>query len=330
MDVQDLRIFARVARIHNLTAVGAEFELSAGTISKRLQALESELCARLFDRTTRAISITAEGEALLEQVELVLEQLDGAIAGISENVANPRGKLRVSAPASLGRGVIAPAACVFMKAYPDIELQIDLTDRVVSLHDGGYDVAIRTGALEDSRLVAKRLAGDPQVIVAAPEYIAQRGRPCRPEDLAQHSCLMLGDGQQWRLHKRGKVFDIKVTGQLRSDNGELLRHAAIEGLGILRVAQSRVASEIERGLLVPLLSDYDAGNDAAIWAIYPSSRHILPKLRVFLDFMAAWLRDPAVSSLAAAEGQVAPEIEEVLRRLAGRRSVAAGGRRGRP
>ncbi len=328
MDIQDLRIFARVARVQNLTAVGAEFELSAGTISKRLQALEGELCARLFDRTTRSISITTEGEKLLEQVERVLELLDAAVADLSESVAHPKGKLRVSAPASLGRGVVAPAACMFMKAYPDIEMQIDLTDRVVSLHDGGYDVAIRTGALEDLRLVAKRLAADPQVIVASPDYIERHGRPAKPDDLAQHSCLMLGDGQQWRLQRRGKTFDIKVSGQLRSDNGELLRHAAIEGLGILRVAHSRVASEIKRGLLVVLMEDYDAGNDAAVWAIYPSSRHILPKLRVFLNFMAAWLKDASALSTAMPVAGATPDLEEIMRRLSRRKTASgAGGRR---
>ena len=296
MDIQDLRIFARVARVQNLSAVGAELELSAGTISKRLQALEAELAVRLFDRTTRSISITEEGAKLLVDVERIIAQLDQAFASIATHVEQPRGRLRVCAPTSLGRGVIAPAVCVFMKAYDEIELQLDLTDRIVGLAEGGYDVAIRTGELEDSSLVAKRLAPDPQVIVASPEYLARHGRPRRPEDLTGHSCLLLGEGQQWRLARDGAHVDVKVAGRLRSDNAELLRHAALEGFGVLRTSYARVSQDVRLGLLERLLETYEAGTRSAIWAVYPSSRHVLPKLRVFLDFMSIWFRDDKVAS----------------------------------
>jgi DNA-binding transcriptional LysR family regulator len=315
MDIQDLRIFARVARVQNLTAVGAELELSAGTISKRLQALEAELAIRLFDRTTRSIRITDEGARLLDEVESILGQLDDALANVTAHVAQPRGRLRISAPVSLGRGVIAPAACAFMKAYGEIELQVDLTDRVVGLPDGGYDVAIRTGELADSSLVAKRLAPDPQIIVAAPSYLKQRGTPRQPEDLAHHSCLMLGEGQQWRLVRNGTPCDVKVAGRLRSDNGELLRYAALEGLGILRVSTSRVVDELKKGLLCRLLDDWDAGGQSAVWAVYPSSRHVLPKLRVFLEFMATWFRDDRTLMPWSMANGSRYELEEILARL---------------
>jgi DNA-binding transcriptional LysR family regulator len=317
MDIQDLRIFARLARVQNLSAVGAEFELSAGTILKRLQALEGELSVRLFDRTTRSISITEEGAKLLADVERILLQLDEALAGVSAHVEQPRGRLRISAPTSLGRGVMAPAMCAFMRAYEEIELQVDLADRVVGLADCGYDVAIRTGELEDSSLVAKRLAPDPQVIVAAPAYLEANGEPRRPEDLASHACLLLGEGQHWRLERDGVVTDVKVAGRLRSDNGDLLRHAAIEGLGVLRISQTRVADDLRLGVLRPVLGDYEAGTKSAIWAVYPSSRHVLPKLRVFIKFMTLWFRDEAASPAA-----IRQELDEVLDRL----RKEAGGR----
>lgn len=291
MDIQDLRIFARVARVQNLSAVGAELDLSAGTISKRLQALEAELSVRLFDRTTRAISITEEGRTLLAQVERSLADLDVAFAAISANVKQPRGRLRVSAPTSLGRGVIAPAICAFMSAYEDIEVQIDLTDRLTSLPDGGYDVAIRTGVLEDSSLIAKRLAADPQVVVAAPAYLAAHGVPEAPQDLGRHICLGLGDTQHWSFAKGNSTIEVRVFGRLRSDNGELLRHAAVEGLGLLRISEARVADDLRAGRLQRVLAGYDAGVGSGVWIVYPSSRHVLPKLRVFLEFMTQWFRD---------------------------------------
>jgi DNA-binding transcriptional LysR family regulator len=291
MDVQDLRIFARVARVQNLSSVGAEFNLSAGTISKRLQSLEAELSVRLFDRTTRSISITEEGEKLLADIEPILERLDRAIETLEANVRHPKGRLRVSAPTTLGRGIIAPAICAFLKRYPSIEVHIDLTDRIVSILESGYDVAIRTGQLADSSLIAKRLARDPLVVVAAPEYLDAHGTPEAPDDLAAHACLVLGDEQQWTFKRDENTFEVRVGGRLRSDDGEILRHAALEGLGILRIARSRVADDLRTGTLQPILEDYDAGSEAAIWAVYPSNRYLLPKLRVFLEFLSDWFRE---------------------------------------
>ena len=300
MDIQDLRIFARLARVQNLSAVGAEFDLSAGTISKRLQALEAELSVRLFDRTTRSISLTEEGEKLLSGIETVLLDLRQALETVQGHVARPRGRLRVSAPTSLGRGMIAPAICSFLKSYPEIDVQLDLTDRVVTFPDSGYDVAIRTGQLEDSSLFAKRLAADPQVVVASPEYLEAHGQPVSPDELAGHQCLILGDEQQWLFKKGDESFDVRVTGRLRSDNGQLLRHAAVEGVGILKISRARVADALESGALREILAHYDAGRESSIWAIYPSNRHMLPKLKVFLQFLSDWYRECRRSSEAAA------------------------------
>ncbi len=291
MDIQDLRIFARLARVQNLSAVGAEFDFSAGTISKRLQALEAELGVRLFDRTTRSISLTEEGEKLLAQIEPVLVDLRYALETVEGHVTHPRGRLRVSAPTSLGRGMIAPAICAFLKAYPEIDVQLDLTDRIVTFPDSGYDVAIRTGHLEDSSLFAKRLAPDPQVVVASPEYLEANGTPISPEDLVGHHCLVLGDEQQWIFKKGDQVFEVRVAGRLRSDNGQLLRHAAIEGVGIVKISRARVADALQTGALREVLEHFDAGRESSIWAIYPSNRHMLPKLKVFLQFLSDWYRE---------------------------------------
>jgi DNA-binding transcriptional LysR family regulator len=265
---------------------------------------------RLFDRTTRSISITEEGEKLLADIEPVLERIDRAIETLSANVQHPRGRLRVSAPPTLGRGVIAQAVCAFLKRYPDIEIHVDLTDRTGSILESGYDVAIRTGTLADSSLIAKRLAFDPLVAVASPKYLDANGVPQVPDELAEHACLMLGDEQQWTFKTAERTFDVRVGGRLRSDDGEFLRQAALEGLGILRIARSRVADEIGSGALRPILVDYDAGGEDAIWAVYPSNRYLLPKLRVFLEFLSDWFRECRRSvpcaSFAALPGVATP------------------------
>lgn len=291
MDIQDMRIFARVAALKNLSAVGQELSLTPGTISKRIQALEDELQVRLFDRTTRSIRITDEGTTYLSHVEIILDEVELARAAVADVVGRPKGKITVSAPACLGRRYIAPALCAFLRDYPDVDVQIDLSDKIVNLQEGGYDLAIRIGELSDSTLIAKRLAPDRQIIVAAPDYIAVQGAPKRPEDLTAHHCLILGEARQWSLCKDGNVAAVRVKGRLQSNNGELLHHAALDCQGLYRTSALQVAEEIESGALVQVLSDYNVGSNSAIWAVYPSAKHVLPKLRVFLDFLAEWFRN---------------------------------------
>lgn len=290
MDIQDMRIFARVAAVQNLSAVGTELGLTPGTISKRIQALEDELGARLFDRTTRSIRITEEGSTFLVHVERILSEIEAARASVDDRVSRPKGKLKIAAPACLGQRYLAPALCEFMRAYPDIEVQVDLRDRPVNLQEDGYDVAIRTGTLSDSSLIAKRLTPDRHIIAAAPAYLARRGRPARPEELPQHACLILGDRWQWSFNKSGVESSVRVHGPLRSNNGELLCQAAIDGMGLIRASELEVLPELQGGKLVQVLPDYEVNTNAAVWALYPSAKHVLPRMRVLLDFLADWFR----------------------------------------
>jgi len=291
MDIQDLRIFARVAAVQNLSSVGTELGLTPGTISKRIQALECELRVRLFDRTTRSIRITEEGSTFLAHVERILIELESARASVGDNASRPRGKLKISAPASFGRLFVAPAMSAFMRSYPEIDIHIDLTDRVVNLQEEGYDVAIRTGALTDSVLIAKRLCHDHQIVVASPAYIDVHGAPETPANLNAHNCFVLGDNWQWSFCRGSEDFTIRVKGRLRSNNGEVLRHAALDGHGLLQTSELRVREELATGQLVRVLEDYELVSNSAVWAVYPSAKHVLPKLRVLLDFLAAWFRD---------------------------------------
>jgi DNA-binding transcriptional LysR family regulator len=291
MDIQDMRIFARVAAVQNLSAVGTELGLTPGTISKRIQSLEDELSARLFDRTTRSIRITEEGAAFLSHVERILSEIEAARASVDDKVSKPKGKLKIAAPACLGRRYVAPALCEFVRAFPEIDVQIDLHDRQVNLQEDGYDLAIRTGALSDSSLIAKRLAPDRHVIAASAPYLARAGRPLVPEDLVRHQCLVLGETRQWSFGKDGVESVVRVNGALRSNNGELLCRAAVDGLGLIRASELEVLCELRSGKLVQVLADYEVATNAALWALYPSAKHLLPRMRALLDFLADWFRD---------------------------------------
>jgi DNA-binding transcriptional LysR family regulator len=291
MDILNLRIFARVAAVQNLSAVGIELGLTPGTISKRIQALEEELSARLFDRTTRSIRITEEGTAFLAHVQRILAEFEAARASVDDKVSKPKGRLRVAAPAGLGRRYVAPAVCAFLRDYPQIDVQLDLQDRPVNLQEDGYDLAVRTGTLSDSPVIAKRLAPDRQVIAASAAYLARQGRPVRVEDLAAHSCLVLGDRAQWTFSRGGVEKSVRVSGPFRSNDGELLCQAALEGSGLVQASEMEILPELRSGRLMQVLSDYEIAGNAAVWALYPSARHMLPRMRVLLDFLTRWFRD---------------------------------------
>ena len=234
MDIQDFRIFARVAAVQNLSQVGTELGLTPGTISKRLQALEDELGVRLFDRTTRSIRITDEGTLFLAHVEKILFEFESARAVVGNSVTRPKGRLKIAAPASLARRLLATALCQFMRQHPEIELQVDLSDRNINLQEDGYDVAIRIGLPPDSSMIAKRLAADPHVLVAAPAYVEAHDAPKQPEDLAKHACLVLGETSQWTLTRDGREVIVRVVGRLKSNSVEFLLRAALEGEGVQR------------------------------------------------------------------------------------------------
>ena len=291
MDIQDLRIFARVAAVQNLSAVGAELGLTPGTISKRIQAMEEDLSARLFDRTTRSIRITDEGAIFLAHVERILIELDSVRAIVADKVGKAKGRIKVTAPVSLARAFVVPAMLAFLEAFPEIEMQLDMTDRLVNLQDDGYDLALHVGALPDSALIAKRLATDRQVLVASPAYLRRAGVPQRPEDLVGHNCLALCDTSNWTFNGDGGEINVRIGGRFRCDNSAALVLAAREGHGIVRISEFQVADQLADGSLVPVLANFDTAGNWGIWALYPSSKHVMPRLRVLLDFLADWFRD---------------------------------------
>lgn len=293
MDIQDLEIFARVAALQNLSAVGTELGLTPGTISKRIQAMEEELSVRLFERTTRSIRITDEGSRFLTHATVILCELDIARASMADTSGKPKGKLRIAAPHVLARDVMAPAILAFIDAYAEIGVHIDFTDLAVNPQEGGYDVVIHAGTLSDSALIAKQLCKDELIVVAAPAYLAASGRPMHPADLTRHEALAHGDIWTWTFRRDGEEQNVRIQARLRSDSHEMLRLAAVAGHGLLRTSRMQVERELAVGSLEQVLDDYVIGGNAGVYALYLSGRHLLPRLRVFLDFIGAWFQERA-------------------------------------
>lgn len=300
MDIQDISIFSRVAAVQNLTAVGNALGLTPGTISKRIQALEDELGVRLFDRTTRSIRITPEGESFLAHVQRILAEFEAARAAVADSAARPKGRLRIAASRAIADSHVTPAITAFLRAFPEVDAHVDLTDQVPNLQEEGYDVAIHVGTLVDSPLIAKRLANDRLVTVAAPAYLAEAGRPERPEDLALHPALVLGDTSTWLMQRGQDETAVKLQVRLRSDTLAVLKAAAVAGLGIMRVPAWTVRDEIAAKQLAVVLPEYDRAATAGVWALYASGRHVAPRLRAFVDFISDWFRERPVPALARA------------------------------
>lgn len=297
MDIQDLRIFTRVAAVQNLSSVGHEFSLTPGTISKRLQSLEDELGVRLFVRSTRSIRITEEGRIFLDHAQRMLCEFDTAKATVDGNMSHPRGLIRLSAPPRLGAHELCDGVSQFLALYPEITLHLDVSDRTLGIADEGFDIAIRTGVLADSSLIAKRLADDPMIVVASPDYLKLNGTPKTPQDLEQHHCLAHGDQCHWPFRRKSGEKAIKVAGRLRTCDLTVLQRAARDGQGLVRISAAQVEEDVKAGYLVPVLTDYDTSGDSAVWAIFPKSRHMLPRLRVLIDFLSEWLKEPAGGGL---------------------------------
>ncbi|GAA0840427.1 MAG: LysR family transcriptional regulator [Cupriavidus sp.] len=291
-DLLDIAVFVRAAALGNLSAAARDLALSTSTASARLQRLEEQLGARLLHRTTRRLSLTGDGERFLVHAEQLLVISEAAAQSVGRGAEAPRGPLRVTAPASFGRQHVSPAIPAFLKAYPDITLDLRLTDQIVGLVDAGIDVALRMGALPDSSLVARPLAPSRRVICASPDYLGRHGTPRHPEDLRKHNCLVLGDQSTWRFDTPVGEHAVAVHGNLRVDNGEVIRDAILAGMGIALKSTWDVAPYLQRGDLVSLLDEYPVLPAVSIWAVYPS-RHLVPaKTRAFVDFFADWFGSP--------------------------------------
>jgi DNA-binding transcriptional LysR family regulator len=287
LDLTDVALFARVCATRNLSAAGREFGLSPAASSARIAGLERELGARLLHRTTRKIALTQDGETFLEHAMQLLDTAEQAACAVGSGHAAPQGLLRVAASVSFGRQYIVPALAAFLELHPGIRLDLRLSDRMIDLAADGIDVAIRIGPLRDSALVARTLAPSRLIICASPAYLEQHGAPATPEELARHQCLVLGSMNPWRFRAPdGSIASVRVGGRLQSDNGEALRDAAIDGLGIALQSTWATTQQLRSGALVALMPNYPVAVESVVSAQYLNRHFLPPKTQAFIDFFA--------------------------------------------
>ncbi|MAT27303.1 MAG: LysR family transcriptional regulator [Sandaracinus sp.] len=292
-----MRIFRTVVEEGAFARAARRLRLSNAAVSKHVAALEEALGTRLLHRTTRRLALTPDGRAYLERAAALLDELDALEHAMREGAEAPRGTLRVAAPLSFGLARLAPALPRFLDAHPEVRVDLALTDRFVDVVEEGVDLAVRVArALPDSSLIARRLAAAPRVLVAAPAYLEAHGTPEAPAELEAHACLRytgMRDFDRWRFQgPAGDAVEVEVDGPLDADNSLALRPALLAGLGLTLTPRFVVAPDLEAGLLVPVLEDWEAP-PATVFGVYPARRHRSAKLRAFLGFAERALAEPA-------------------------------------
>jgi len=283
-----LEFFVLLARHGNLSAAARALDLTPPAATKRLSQLEQHLGVRLVNRTTRTSSLTPEGETYLHYARRILADLREMEEAVSSTRAAPRGLLRVNASLGFGRTAIAPLVSEFALRYPDVEVQLDVTDRPVDLVAEGIDLAIRFGELPDRRLVARRIMSNRRYLAAAPRYLARRGHPAGLSELAHHDCIIhrQNDGAHgvWRLERAGQVETVKVQGMLSSNDGDITLAWALDGHGILVRSEWDLARYVESGRLTIVLPEY-VQPGADLFVVYPDKRHQPARVRALVDFL---------------------------------------------
>lgn len=282
-----MEVFVKVAQAGSLSAAASQLGLSKSAVSKHISGLEARLGVLLLNRTTRRLSLTELGIAYRDHAQRILGDIEETELAIHEHTVEPMGKLRVNAPMSFGILHLAPLLPGFMAVHPRIEVELALDDRRIDLIEEGFDVAVRIGRLDDSNLIARRLAAVPMVCAASQHYLA-RCRPIDdPNDLAGHNCLRYTLNRQpseWCFRRADESRAVKVKGTLTANNGEALREAALAGLGIVCQPAFIISPDIVAGRLIPLLPEWQAPS-VDIHAVFPEQRRLQPKLRRFVDHL---------------------------------------------
>lgn len=287
-DLSAMAVFARVVEMESFSGAARALGLSKSAVSKRVGRLEDRMGLRLLNRTTRRLSLTEAGAAFYEGCRRVVAEAEAAERAVTRLASAPRGRLKVNAPMSFGVRHLAPALPDFMARYPELNVDLTLNDRVVDLVEEGFDLAIRIARLAESSLIARRLAPNRLVLCAAPSYLAAHGAPRAVEDLKDHACLLYSyqtAGDAWRLCGPGGERRLAVTGRLRINNGDALLAAALGGLGVALLPCFICGQDLRAGRLIQVLPAWSGPADTAIAAVYPASRNLSPKVRVFVDFL---------------------------------------------
>lgn len=289
-----MAVFTRVVESGGFTRAAEQLGMSRAMVSKHVAYLEERIGVRLLNRTTRHVSLTGAGGEYYERCLQILGDVQAAESTAAEGTAQPRGQLRVNAPVNFGALHLAPVMSDFLHRYPRLSLDLTFTDRIVDLVEEGFDVALRITSRPAPNLIARRLSEVRLVLCAAPEYLQRYGVPRTPEDLRRHNCLGYTywfSPNEWRLQGPDGERTVRVSGNVRANNGEALRTLALSGWGLLQAPTYLVADDLRSGTLQPVLPDYRT-EALGLFAVYAARRNLPAKVRLFIDFLAERFTNP--------------------------------------
>jgi DNA-binding transcriptional LysR family regulator len=298
----DMAAFVRAVELGGFSAAARELQLTPSAISKLVSRLEERLGVRLLNRTTRRLALTPEGEAFMLRSQRIIADIAEAEDEVASFRARPRGLLRVNVGTAFAMHALAPALPAFLQRHPEMEVELSVTDRLVDLIEENADLGIRTGALRDSSLVARKLCDMERVICASPAYLKRHGTPRKPEDLLAHNCLRLAGFPalwRWPFDARDGVRHMEVRGNVLASDSETLRHLAIAGAGIARFVDVVVGEDVRDKRLVPVLPDSHHVEPVPLNVVWPQGRHRSPKVSAMVDFL--------VETFAGAPWRAAPK-----------------------
>ncbi len=284
----EMAAFVRVVDAKGFSAAAGGLGLSPSAVSKLVTRLETRLGVRLLQRTTRALHLTAEGEAFYAAARRIVSEIETIEDQISGQRDTPHGLLRVTTSLAFATHQLAPVILEFMARHPLVQLELLPTDRVIDMVEEGIDIALRIGRLADTSFMARKIGEDKRLICAAPAYLARHGTPRRPEELARHNCIVSRERpylNRWQFRIDGEVREMEVAGRVALSEGEMQMQLALQGIGIVRLTRLTMAQAIRDGALVPLLGDFSADEPVPIHAVYPHRRHLAPKVPAFVNFL---------------------------------------------
>jgi DNA-binding transcriptional LysR family regulator len=280
--------FVAVVETQSFTAAAERLSTSVANISRRVNALEDKLAVKLFVRTTRKVSVTEVGATYYQHCKPLVDGLVLAELAITQLQASPTGKIKMTAPVTFGEQVLAPLMHEFLLQYPQIELDLVLSNQKMDLVQEGYDLAVRLGKLDDSSMMARKLLDRHMFVCASPEYLTKHGEPHTLSELKRHQCLR-GSTKYWRFEDKGTERLMHVDGRVQCNSGYALVDAALKGLGIVQLPDYYVQPYLEAGELVEVLTPY-RGDQEGIWALYPQNRMLTLKIRTLIDYLSEALK----------------------------------------
>ncbi len=281
--VTSMKVFSAVARNGSFSDAARKLNISKAMASKHVQYLEQHLGVRLFNRTTRKLNLTDVGLAYFETVDAILAEIEETELAVSQLNSEPRGRLKIMAQPSFGAFHLSRALSSYMARYPDVQTQLELSNRIPDLVEDGIDVAFHVGELDDSMVVARKIASARRVVCASPDYLAERGRPEKPEELTDHNCMIYSPRTplyEWEFMDQV----IRVTGDIQCNDGDALRIAAIQGCGLAQLPTYMVGLDIQAGSLNALLEEYEPAR-LPVYAMYNHRKYLSAKIKTFIDYM---------------------------------------------